>query len=188
MKEQPTLEMDRLILRPFTLADADDVRRLAGDRAVADTTLNIPHPYPSGAAEAWINLHAPKYDSGELATFAITRRDDGCLLGAVGLQINHSQSRAELGYWVGLPFWNCGYCTEAASRLLEFAFAELGLHRVLAYHLTRNPASGRVMQKIGMIKEGELRQHSCRWGKHEDLVVYGILADEYQRSHQDPPA
>src|SRR5262252_1209729 len=75
MKERPTLETTRLILRPFTLGDARDVQRLAGDREVASTTLNVPHPYEDGMAEQWIGTHQEKYERGELVNFAIVRRD-----------------------------------------------------------------------------------------------------------------
>lgn len=175
MAEQLVLETERLILRPFTLADAPDVQRLAGDRAVASTTLNIPHPYEDGMAEAWIRTHPEQFARDETVTFAITRRD-GTLIGAIGLTINARFRRAELGYWIGVPYWGQGYCTEAARAVRDYGFETLGLHRIHATHLTRNPASGRVMVKIGMQHEGHLREHVEKWGVFEDLEFYGILA------------
>ena len=86
--------------------------------------------------------------------------------------------RAELGYWVARPFWNQGYASEGARALVRFGFAELGLHRVSAHHYSRNPASGKVMQKIGMRFEGLLRQHVFKWGVFEDIEMYGILAGD----------
>jgi ribosomal-protein-alanine N-acetyltransferase len=68
MALQPTLTSDRLLLRPFTLADAPDVQRLAGDRDIASTTLNIPHPYEDGVAETWIGGHRERFDKGEQAS------------------------------------------------------------------------------------------------------------------------
>jgi|SRR5882672_11216998 len=179
MKERPTLETTRLILRPFTVADAPDVQRLAGDREIASTTLNVPHPYADGMAEQWISTHQAKYESGELANFAIVRRADNTLIGAIGLRINQQHTHAELGYWIGKPYWNAGYCTEAAHAVVAYGFEGLGLHRIHASHLTRNPASGRVMQKIGMYYEGCLRQHVNKWEVFEDLALYGILRGEY---------
>ena len=175
---QPTLNTQRLILRPFKLSDAKEVKRLAGDRAIADTTLHVPHPYEDGIAEGWINTHAPKYASGDLAVFAIILRSDNTLVGAVGITISQPSNRADLGYWIGVPYWNQGYCTEASKCLIDFAFNTMNLHRVTAYHLARNPASGRVMQKLGMIQEGLLRDHTYRWGKHEDLIAYGLLSSD----------
>jgi [ribosomal protein S5]-alanine N-acetyltransferase len=86
-----------------------------------------------------------------------------------------------MGYWIGVPYWGRGYCTEAAGALLAHAFGPLGLHRVHATHLTRNPASGRVMQKLGMRHEGRMREHFLKWGVFEDVERYGILDREWPR-------
>src|SRR5215211_660188 len=98
MKERPTLETTRLILRLFTVADAQDVQRLAGEREVASTTLNVPHPYEDGMAEQWIGTHQEQYERGELVNFAIVRCADNTLIGAIGLRINQQHTHAELGY------------------------------------------------------------------------------------------
>lgn len=173
--QQPTLETERLRLRPFRTADADDLQRLAGDRAIADTTLNIPHPYEDGLAEKWISNHRDWFECGEQAVFAVTLRPTGELIGAIGLRITPDDRRAELGYWIGKPYWGHGYCTEAAQAVLDFGFNRLDLNRIYAHHLMRNPASGRVMQKIGMTHEGHLRQHVMKWNVLEDLELYGRL-------------
>ena len=177
--KSPILETERLLLRPFQLSDASDVQRLAGNWAIADTTMNVPHPYEDGMAEAWISTHQPRFEAGELAVFAITFKADRELVGAVGLQVDRSFDRANLGYWIGEPFWGLGYCTEAATSIVEYGFAELKLQRMYAQHFARNPASGRVLQKIGMSKEGTARQHIKKWGKFEDLVLYGLLRNEW---------
>jgi RimJ/RimL family protein N-acetyltransferase len=182
MKERPTIETKRLVLRPFELSDAKDVQLLAGDRAIADTTLNIPHPYEDDMAEEWISTHQPKFETGELSNFAIVLRSSGKLIGAIGLRIVPRFERAELGYWIGKPFWKNGYCTEAAHAVLQYGFAVLKLNRIHASHFTRNPASGRVMQKIGMVHEGRARQHAKRWDMFEDLEFYGILREHWIRS------
>ena len=179
MPERPTLTTARLVLRPLTVADAPDVQRLAGEREVASTTLNIPHPYEPGMAEQWISTHQGAYERGELVNFAIGLRVDNALLGAIGLRIDQQHTHAELGYWLGKPYWNAGYCTEAAHAVVAYGFESLGLHRIHASHMTRNPASGRVMQKIGMRYEGCLRQHVNKWEVFEDLALYGILKSEY---------
>lgn len=183
MAERPVLETERLILRPFTLADAPEVQRLAGAWEIADTTLNIPHPYRDGMAEEWIGRHQERFDRGELASFAIVLRDEGRLIGAIGLAISERFDRGEMGYWIGVPYWNQGYCTEAARAVLEYGFSVRGLNRIQATHLTRNPASGRVMQKIGMSHEGRLRQHVRKWDRFEDLECYAILRSEYVGSN-----
>lgn len=179
MTERPTLETRRLMLRPFTLLDAPAVKRLAGDRRVADTTLNIPHPYEDGMAEGWISGHQEAYERGDAVTWAIVRRQDEALVGAIGLRIDTTHDRAEMGYWVGVPYWNKGYCTEAGRAVAGYVFGTRGLNRLYATHLARNPASGRVMQKVGMTYEGTLRQHVQKWGVGEDLVFYGLLRSEW---------
>ena len=177
--EQPTLGTARLLLRPFKLEDAPAVQRLAGVREVADTTLNIPHPYRDGVAEAWILTHKQLFRVGILATFALVLVGTEELIGAVGLRIEAVHGRAELGYWLGVPYWGKGYCTEAARAVLAYGFNALGLVRIHASHLTRNPASGRVMQKLGMRREGRLRNHIRKNDVLEDVEVYGILRQEF---------
>ncbi len=181
-KHLPQLNTERLILRPFELSDAKDVQRLAGEKAVAETTLNVPHPYEDGMAEEWISTHQSKFESGELCNFAITMAETGELMGAIGLIISSRHNHAELGYWVGVPFWNQGFCTEAAKAVLEFGFSELELNRIYAHFLSRNPASGRVMKKLGMTHEGMLRKHINVSDRYEDLKLYGFLADEWRKS------
>ncbi|MEX0655401.1 MAG: GNAT family N-acetyltransferase [Phycisphaeraceae bacterium] len=176
---RPSLDTKRLLLRPFLLSDAERVRTLAGERAVADTTVNIPHPYKPGMAEQWIATHVPQFAEGKLVCFAITLRDSADLIGAVGLTITPRDHHAELGYWIGKPFWNQGYATEAGQAVIAHGFNTLGLHRIFATHLTRNPASGRVMQKLGMIREGVMRQHVRKWDELENVAIYGILCHEW---------
>ena len=183
--QQPLLETTRLVLRPFELADAPAVQQLAGAREIADTTLRIPHPYPDGAAAEWITTHGPAWERGAGVSYAITLRGSTTLIGAIGLEIARRSSWGELGYWVAVSSWNRGYCSEAARMILDFAFNELHLHRIQARHLTRNPASGRVLQKIGMRLEGVHREAVCKWDRFEDLAVYGILETD-RRAGDDP--
>ena len=176
---QPTLVTSRLILRPFCRGDASSVQQLAGEWEIADTTLNIPHPYENGMAEKWIEGHGPGYEAETLATFAVVLRDSGDLIGASGLRINRTLNKGDLGYWIGKPYWNLGYATEAARAVIAVGFDEIGLNRIHACHLARNPSSGRIMEKIGMLREGTARQDTMKWGKYEDLVTYGMLREDW---------
>ncbi len=187
MKTFPTLTTPRLLLRAFTLEDAPDVQRLAGDREIASTTLSIPHPYKDGVAETWISSHLEKFEQGKEIVFALELRSSQSLVGAIDLRIRLAHDCAEIGYWVGKPYWNRGYCSEAAAAVLAYGFGALGLNRIMAHHLTRNPASGRVMQKIGMRHEGRLRQHTKKWEVYEDIEIYGILRSEYLNLTQPGP-
>jgi RimJ/RimL family protein N-acetyltransferase len=178
-KLPPSLETARLILRPFRLSDAPAVQTLAGKIEIAETTMNVPHPYEDGMAEEWIGTHAAGYEDDKSATFAIVLREEANLVGAIGLQIDRSANKAELGYWVGRPYWNLGFATEATGAMLAFGFDELRLNRIQARHFGRNPSSGRVMEKAGMILEGTARQAAIKWDRYEDLVSYAILREDW---------
>ena len=180
MNERPTIDTPRLTLRPFRLTDAPAVQRLASDRDIASTTQHIPHPYEAGMAEEWIGTHQARYERGEGVTFAIVRRADNALIGAVGLRVDQQHNHDELGAWIGKPYWNQGYCTEADAAVVRYGFEVLGLNRIYASHFKRNPASGRVLQKIGMVHEGCQRQHIQKWDVFEDLELFGMLKSEYE--------
>lgn len=184
---QPTLKTERLVLRPFELTDAKAVQQLAGTRAVADTTSSIPHPYENGMAQKWIAGHARLFRDGKAVHFAITKRDDARFVGTISLMDLQHRHRAEFGFWIGRPFWNLGYCTEAATAVLKYAFEVLSLNRVYASHFTRNPASGRILLKLGMEYEGCLRDHEWKWEKFESLKHYGILKRDWERRKEQYP-
>ena len=175
----PVLTTRRLRLRPFTRADAAPVRVLASDREIADKTLNVPHPYESGMAEKWIGTHELGFARGELVALAMTLPADDLLIGAIGLNLELAHRRATLGYWVGRPYWGRGYCTEAARALVAHGFESFRLNKISAECLTRNPASARVLVKLGMTHEGHKRQHYQKWGHFEDVEEYGLLRADH---------
>lgn len=175
MPLQPELRTHRLRLRPFRMDDAPAVAGLCADRRIADTTLSVPHPYDENDARAWIATHREAWEAGRRADWAVTSSDGNTLVGAVGLILEPIHRRAELGYWIGVPHWGKGYATEAARAVVDFAFDGLGLHRVFATHFARNPASGRVMEKLGFRLEGRMPGHAWKWGKPEDLVMRGLV-------------
>ena len=121
-----------------------------------------------------------KTDDGAMA-FAIADRDSNELIGAIGVHPEDNGLAAEIGFWIGVPFWGRGYCTEAAREILRHCFEDLGLQRVHAGHFTENVASGRVQQKIGMRKEGLLRWGAVRFGELKDLVKYGIVRPDWDQ-------
>jgi RimJ/RimL family protein N-acetyltransferase len=136
------LKTTRLSLRAPSHSDVPAMVAFAGDRRVAENTARIPHPYT--AADAAGLLAAINQTRGE-TVFAIER--DGALIGMCGL--DPRQEGAELGYWLGVPFWGRGYATEAARAVIDYAFAELG-HEVLSSGArVSNPASRRVLEKCG---------------------------------------
>ena len=176
----PTLRTARLTLRPFTAADGPRVKVLAGDRLVADTTGSIAHPYEDGMAEAWISKHAAAFEAGREVQWAITRSEGDELLGAIGLMAAQPHRRAELGYWLGVPYWGHGYASEAAEAAVRYGFSEMDLARITAQIFPRNPASAHILQKLGMRQEGVLRRHYLKWDVLEDAVLYGLLREEWE--------
>ncbi len=176
----PLLETPRLHLRPYAPADAAAVQRLAGDAAVAATTLLIPHPYPDGAAEGWIGTHAARWAAQQELVLAITLRTSGELLGSIGLVIDAVHEKAELGYWIGVPYWGRGYATEAVRAVLGHGFGGLGLNRIQAHHMAHNPASGRVLEKAGLRREGTSLQALKKNGEFCDAIFYGVLRRDWR--------
>lgn len=181
MPDFPRLVTERLVLRAFVPDNGPAVERLAGAREVAEMTLTIPHPYPSGGGAAWIATHGDAWQRGEILSLAICERaDEDAVVGAVGLVLAAAHRHAEIGYWIGRDWWGRGYATEAARAVVAYGFTELRLHRILGRHFTRNPASGRVLQKLGMRLEGTHRDAYLRFGRFEDAVVYGLLEGEWR--------
>ncbi len=175
-----TILTDRLLLRAFTEADIPAVARLADDPVISNNTLRIPHPYTETHARTWLTLQQEEARTGAGAAFAVTQRDGGALIGACGLEIFREHRRAEVGYWLGRDYWGKGYATEAAAAVLGWGFETLGLARVSAARFADNPASGRVLEKLGMTQEGRLRRHAFRGGEFRDMVLYGILREEWE--------
>jgi ribosomal-protein-alanine N-acetyltransferase len=176
MTSPPTLETQRLRIRPYREADIPELLPLIGTREVAATTLRIAHPYTAKDARAFLEL-AKELDKLWLA---ITLRADGRQIGGIGLRLELQHQHAELGYWLGVPFWDQGYATEAAREVLRYGFEDLALHRIFASHFRHNPASGKILKKLGMRYEGCQREHLRKWDQFVDSELYGILRREWQ--------
>jgi [ribosomal protein S5]-alanine N-acetyltransferase len=175
----PTLRTARLILGAFDPQDAPELQRLAGAREIADTTLAIPHPYEMDHALAWIDQQRREAARGRATNFAVRLASRDALIGSVGLRdIDREHLQAELGFWIGREWWGQGFAREAALAVIRFGFESLGLNRVYAHHMERNPAAGRVLLAAGMQREGLLRQRVRKWGTYEDVVLYAILRED----------
>jgi len=90
-------------------------------------------------------------------------------------------NRAEVGFWLGEPFWNQGFVAEALELVLRFGFETLGLQKIYAIHLTKNPASGKVLQKNGMIREGKLVDHLREGDEYFDVIQYRLTREEFSQ-------
>ncbi len=154
--EQLTIMTARLTLRPFTKNDSVDVQKLVGNVNVSKSTMSIPHPYDNRQATEWIACHQLQWYQKLAVTYAIVYSATNDLVGAISL-MDISRGEADLGYWIGEPYWNTGFCTEASNAIIRFAFHAMGLQKLTANHASNNPASGKVMRKIGMAHIGHSR-------------------------------
>lgn len=172
--QETNSQTGRVTLRSLQTSDARDVQRLVSEWDIARMTTRIPHPYPENAAADWIATHDTLRKDKTEFVFGVDYL--GQIAGCVGL--HHVEPRLEgvmeLGYWIGTPYWGYGLATEAGRGALSFAFNELGLGAVAAWHFADNPASGRVLAKLGFLRVGHGRMHSAaRCG--EALAVRLVL-------------
>ena len=181
MTTPPTLETARLRIRPYSEADIAELVPLIGTREVAATTLRIAHPYTEQDARDFLLLTREP----DKLWLAITLRSNGQQIGGVGLRIDEQHQNAELGYWLGVPYWGQGYAKEAARELLRYGFDELRLHRIYASHFKHNVASGRILVKLGMRHEGCQREQIRKWDRFIDLELYGLLRQDWEISDKD---
>ena len=129
-------------------------------------------------AEAWIATHEGERASGQQYTFAIERADEGMLIGAIALR-PVANEHENIGYWIGREYWGFGYATAATRAMVALAFSCLDCQQITASHLTRNPASGRVMEKCGLVLvRRETRDHR---GRREEFCVRGITRDAWEQ-------
>jgi RimJ/RimL family protein N-acetyltransferase len=164
------LESDRLILRPPRPVDITAMTVWLGDFDVAKNLARVPHPYGENDAEDFVALRGAPGDGHYC--FTILRKADGVFLGGTGL---HREERAyEFGYWLGKPFWGLGYASEAAERLVQFAFEELGEPRLEAGWFHDNPASGHVLAKLGARHNGS-KLRDCRARRRKVLCHEMLL-------------
>jgi RimJ/RimL family protein N-acetyltransferase len=159
----PVIATERLILRGPVPGDEAAIAQLAGDLQVAGQTLSMPHPFSDEAAAAAV-ARAMRLDWGSEAEFAIEHRHFG-VVGMVGLKAPR-EGRPELGYWIGRPYWNRGYATEAVRGALKWVKRDWRKRLVVAGHFADNPASGQVLCKAGFLYTGEVALRPSRARGH----------------------
>ena len=181
MIPQPTLRTQRLQLRPFSAQDAERVAELANDEELSRNLQGFDFPYGIEDANQWLGDLVSEWEQGRSAVFAICQSDSESalseLVGSIGIVLDQQSNRGELGYWIGRSYWGQGIATEACQSMLDFAFNQLGLNKVVAECLGRNPASARVMEKIGMLQEGFLQKHFRKnvTEEYSDVRAFGLL-------------
>ncbi|MEL7222194.1 MAG: GNAT family N-acetyltransferase [Bacteroidota bacterium] len=176
----PNLQTERLLLNQLQFEDIDTVVQLAGNEKIARMTLNIPHPYQAEDAQWWIANSHRCFEEGTQYTFAVRLKDSTALIGSIGLILTPKHQCAAVGYWMGEPYWNRGYTSEALGAILKYGFNELKLNKIYATHLLSNPASGKVMIKNGMIEEGILMGHYLKGETYRNVKQYRLLREEWE--------
>lgn len=175
MEKFPVIQTERLILSQLEEKDIPFIVELLQHRIFSDLTSNIPYPYEENDARSWVKMSKEAFENNTGYTFAIRNKEDQ-IIGAIGLH-DREDDKAELGYWIGIPYWNKGYVTEVAKAIIDFGFDELKLNKIFATHFPHNPASGRIMEKVGMEQEAVLIKEVKKDGEYFDLVRYCILKD-----------
>lgn len=180
MDKFPKIETDRLILGKLSFDDIPKIIEYAGNKKIAETTVNIPHPYEEKDAIFWIHSANQGFEKKSQFIFGIKIKTMNEFIGGIGLKIKKRFNLAELGYWIAKENWNKGYANEAVEAILKLGFNELRLNKICAYHLIENPASGKVMIRNGMIKEREMKAQNKKGNADKTLIKYRLTRTEYE--------
>ncbi|MBQ3080487.1 MAG: GNAT family N-acetyltransferase [Clostridia bacterium] len=179
--QMPRIETDRLVLRKLEMRDAPDMFEYSRDPLVAKHVLWDAQTSVS-ESRGYIRYMLRKYRSGEPSSWGIEEKASGKIIGTIGyMWYQRENNSCEVGYSLARAHWGRGYMTEALKAVIAYSFKTLRIHRVEAQHETDNLASGRVMEKCGMTKEGTLRGRLYNKGKYVDVHVYSILREEYKK-------
>jgi [ribosomal protein S5]-alanine N-acetyltransferase len=179
-------------LEPISLAHAAAVQALASDPLIAATS-NVPHPYPPDGAVTWIRYTLAQRELGYEVNFAIfgtsssfevgrstADRPREILVGVCGvLNISGTPRRGELGYWIGVPYWNRGYASSAARELVRRAFTEHGIDELYSSCLVRNAASFRVLEKTGFRHVGYGKHSDAKWGPEDRFAIFELTREDW---------
>jgi len=173
-------EIGQYVIRDWRIDDAPSIARYANNRKIWMNLRDaFPHPYRLHDAESFISS---TLQADPITVYAIASRSEA--IGSIGLILGKDVHRftAEIGYWLAEPFWGKGITTEAVKSLTAFAIHDLKMQRVFAEPFTTNPASARVLEKAGYLREGVLRSGAFKDGKVLDLFLYSYVADAPPRS------
>jgi len=175
----PVLSTDSLTLRPFVKEDLPEVLALVQDKEVAATTLNIPYPCSKAEIHEWFDLQLRELEEGRGLRWAVCLTTTDELIGAMKLATHPEYESAELGYWIGKPYWGNGYASEAARLVVDYAFSTLELNRIEAHAMVENLSSAKILQKLGMQEEGYHPQLIKKWDEFKDVKTYGLLREQW---------
>ena len=176
-----TIKTERLVLRPLRASDAGPITLHASDERVARMTTSIPHPYPPGAADAYIEGTLTGRRAEEVWAIDATPLGGEELIGVIG----YKPETGELGYWVGPPYWNVGYATEAVVALVAHLLTARGLERLDAHVFADNAASAAVLLKAGFHEIGQSSGFSVARGEVAANRIFRL--DRAERAGEPGP-
>lgn len=174
------LETERLILRPFTAADAPHMfRNWASDSEVTKFLTWPPH---GDESVSLAHINSMDYENPEVYDWGIELKELGQVIGSIGA-VGHKNEieMVHIGYCIGARWWHTGIMSEAFAGVIRFFFEEVGVSRIETRHDVNNPNSGKVMQKCGLMYEGTLRQSDLNNQGINDSAWYAILREDYMK-------
>jgi ribosomal-protein-alanine N-acetyltransferase len=178
-QDLPRLETRRLILRKTIRKDIPDIFVYSSDAEVTRYLRWGPHQTLADT-EKYIQGVLDDYHEGRDGPWMIELRNTHTVIGHIHLmEINIQHSKAEVGFVLARSYWYQGIMTEALNAVLEYSFVELGLNRVEAWCISQNRTAARVLEKVGMTKEGELRDYLYQKGVFWDFCVYAMLRESF---------
>lgn len=175
------IETERLILRPFKEEDGIDLyENVTSDEEVAKYMRWKAHSDIRGTQKI-VEMWVAGYSNIENYNWALEFKQTGYVIGYISLlNVDNYNENCEIGYCIGKLWWNKGIVTEAFSEVIKFAFKEIGFERITGRHLVENKASGRVMEKCGLVYEGTLRKiFKTNTGSLADCMYYSILKEDF---------
>jgi [ribosomal protein S5]-alanine N-acetyltransferase len=176
-----TLESERLLLRPPRADDLGSIVALMGDWDVVKNLSRPPYPYLESHAREFLARQEERRAKGADFVFAVTVKTDGALVGSVGVHLR--ETGFELGYWLGRPYWGQGFATEAGREVLDFAFRNLRAEIIEAGWFHDNPASGRVLEKLGFAPTGTDSRDCAARGHAVLCNMVAIARADYSQRH-----
>ena len=177
----PIIETERLILRSLKMTDAQAIfDNWLSDERISDNRVSAAHKSVSETIKKLEKI-VNNYSKNDFCWWGIEQKVNGELIGEIDLyDFDNETGNCEVSYSIGYEWWNKGYATEALRAVVDFGFRQMNVHKIAAAHNTDNPASGKVMTKVGMVQEGVIR-HMIRNSnnQYKDCAVYGILQEDY---------
>jgi len=164
-------------IRSFEPSDKEALVKYANNRNVSRLLRDqFPFPYTKSDAKTWIKYACNQHPE---TNFVIANEEE--MIGSIGINLKEDVHKysAEIGYWLGEPFWNKGIASEAVKIITEFAFKNFLLNRIYANVFEGNDASEKVLQKAGYIKEATLRQAVFKGGNFLDQYIYAVIKEDF---------